>query len=530
MISSSLVIGILSLLLIDLSIQSPITIPLKPGGDLDKVIPDYFDTKRFKNYHKMSPLDKKGVREIDINHEMFSCNIDLKLRWSTMVGSPVFTSPVAFANGKQNEKQIYVSTYYQYVESLSHDGSKSWGWPLSMEDSSFQASPLIYDIDGDGNVDIGVVDKNGNLFWIRTGEFGEYLEDYHITIPKLRVRRDWYEGLDPNVMDSNVRLSMFDRTGNSLRHRDATRPESDLPDPPGFNPGPKTKIDELKAPKRRVSPSARTPKVEGHPSKVSHKAPAGPPALGSASGKSRTASDVGSRRLTAVDEGDNLVDARQHPPGDAAAPELHESDYSNPPDVRPAAQEEQQQEKADAASEEDLGEPLSVDFTEGLSVEDQARFMHGDDDYAVQLRMHHTYTPQEDWTSADATAPDAPDIPREEEEAAGRAAAEEGSEGEDQPLRVEDLTDPEMPMHYGYAARNARRFDYGPNYYAANQMYGGQVSTGNDSKYILVDSHILATPVLSDVNRDGHMEVYYNFLFGGDLLVCTDYFRCVLLL
>lgn len=124
---------------------------------------------------------------------------------------------------------------------------------------------------------------------------------------------------------------------------------------------------------------------------------------------------------------------------------------------------------------------------------------------ACYVRMHHTYAPPEDWTGgesttdADANAPESPDIPREEE-------AEE-----EPPLRVEDLADPEadpeMPMHYGYAARNARRFDYGPNYYAANQMYGGQVNTGNDSKYIQIDSHILATPVLSDINGDGHMEV-----------------------
>ena len=43
------------------------------------------------------------------------------------------------------------------------------------------------------------------------GEFGKYNENYHIQVPRLKVRRDWYKGLDPKFMDEQVRLSMFDR-------------------------------------------------------------------------------------------------------------------------------------------------------------------------------------------------------------------------------------------------------------------------------------------------------------------------------
>jgi hypothetical protein len=35
--------------------SSPITNPLKEGGDVSKVIPEYFDTKKFKPYHNHSP-------------------------------------------------------------------------------------------------------------------------------------------------------------------------------------------------------------------------------------------------------------------------------------------------------------------------------------------------------------------------------------------------------------------------------------------------------------------------------------------
>lgn len=40
---------------------------------------------------------------------------------------------------------------------------------------------------GDGNNDLCVVDKNANIYWIRVGEIGQYLEDYHAQVPKLKV-------------------------------------------------------------------------------------------------------------------------------------------------------------------------------------------------------------------------------------------------------------------------------------------------------------------------------------------------------
>ena len=58
---------------------------------------------------------------------------------------------------------------------------------------------------------------------------------------------------------------------------------------------------------------------------------------------------------------------------------------------------------------------------------------------------------------------------------------------------------------YGYrhppgGARGAHRQDYG----YMNHIYGGSF---NDSEYVMVDAHILASPVLADINGDGDMEV-----------------------
>lgn len=191
-------------------LSSPITNPLRSDEDIGNVLPEYFDSKRTKSFHTFTPNTTITAQEIISNIDALSFS-EFKLRWSTTVGSPVYSSPVIFPSGLEGKKQIYVNTFYQYAELLDGDGYKAWGWPLSFEDSSFQGSPMLYDVDGDGNLDMGLVDKNGNMFWVRIGEFGEYLEDYHIQVPKLRVKRDWAEGLDPQFVDAYVKLSLFDR-------------------------------------------------------------------------------------------------------------------------------------------------------------------------------------------------------------------------------------------------------------------------------------------------------------------------------
>lgn len=192
---------------------SPITNPLKSDADIGTILPDYFDSKRTKQYHTLSPDSNITAQEVT-SRAHYSSDAEFRLRWATSVGSPVYSTPITFPSAADGSKQIFVNTFYQYVELLDKDGFKSWGWPLSFEDSSFQGSPMVYDVDGDGNADIGAVDKNGNMFWVRIGEFGEYLEDYHVQVPKLRVKRDWSEGLDPQFVDSYVKLSMFDRGGS----------------------------------------------------------------------------------------------------------------------------------------------------------------------------------------------------------------------------------------------------------------------------------------------------------------------------
>jgi len=211
---------------------SIVSLPLKESSDISKVIPDYFE-RNAKNvmkrdYYNSTPLHRPDAIVVDLTQ---SCNIGLKLRWLSSVGSSIYSPPVLFSGGKDGKKQIFLSTFYEYIEILGYDGYKPWGWPITFEGSSFQGSPILYDIDGDGTNDIGVVDKNANLYWIRVGEFGQYLDDYHTQVPKLKVRKDWAKNLDPNFMESNIKLSMFehkkrvDEEYTSERDRKRAKPD-----------------------------------------------------------------------------------------------------------------------------------------------------------------------------------------------------------------------------------------------------------------------------------------------------------------
>ena len=188
--------GTLALTTLPLSVKAAVSNPLPSKGDLGNILPEYQDVKETEKKYYEHKIEKHHDAKSILDTETLdnSCNIGVRSKWSSSVGSGIFAAPVSYPSGIDGKKEIFVNTFYQYVEVLGHDGYKPWGFPLSFEDSSFQTSPVLYDVDDDGVNDMGVVDKNANLFWIRLGEFGQYLEDYHVQVPKLKIKRDWADG------------------------------------------------------------------------------------------------------------------------------------------------------------------------------------------------------------------------------------------------------------------------------------------------------------------------------------------------
>ena len=167
---------------------APISNPLPQNGTIDNILPDYIELKtKTKTYHNTTPITLTSANSILLSSKGGSCEINFHLRWSTEVSSSVFSPPVIYPIGSEGKKDIFVATFFEAIEVIGFNGMKPLGWPVHFEGSSFQGSPILYDVDGDGSTDIGAVDNHGNLYWVRLGDYGQYLEDYHTKIPKLKV-------------------------------------------------------------------------------------------------------------------------------------------------------------------------------------------------------------------------------------------------------------------------------------------------------------------------------------------------------
>lgn len=167
---------LLPLLLLLRARSVPRSRPLKADGDVAEVLEEAEPGRQRKNYFNSTPELLHSVPVVRHDPRDPSCNVNFKLKWSTHVGSSVISTPIVYPNtaGNEHKKQIFLNTYFQYIELLDDEGNKPWGWPLNFESSSFASTPLLYDIDGDGTLDVGVVDRDANMYWIQVESLIRY--------------------------------------------------------------------------------------------------------------------------------------------------------------------------------------------------------------------------------------------------------------------------------------------------------------------------------------------------------------------
>ncbi|CAM6082341.1 unnamed protein product [Calypogeia fissa] len=126
------------------------------------------------------------------------CPQNLELRWQSEVGSSIYATPLISDINGDGKLEVVIPTFVHYLEVLEgSDGEKLTGWPVQHQ-STVHASALMYDIDNDGNKEIAVATFNGEVLFYRSGG---YLLPEKLIVPKRKVQKDWYVGLNPDPVD-----------------------------------------------------------------------------------------------------------------------------------------------------------------------------------------------------------------------------------------------------------------------------------------------------------------------------------------
>ncbi|GJP35206.1 hypothetical protein CLOM_g19716 [Closterium sp. NIES-68] len=152
------------------------------------------------------------------------CPVNLELRWQAEVSSSIYSTPVVADINRDGKMEVVVPSFVHYLEVLDgYDGDRLHGWPAFYR-SSTHTSPLLYDINKDGVREIILADYNGEI--ISFTPAGQELTRYKMSVPRLRIRKEWYVGLDPDHVDHahpDIHAAIDDAKNASSQHQ-----ESDL--------------------------------------------------------------------------------------------------------------------------------------------------------------------------------------------------------------------------------------------------------------------------------------------------------------
>lgn len=135
-----------------------------------------------------------------------TCPQDIAIRWHTEMTSGIYATPLITDLFSDGRKDIIVPGFHGnvfVVDGQTGTADQTFESPYHL--STLHVSPLLYDIDFDGVLDIIVPSYDGEIqFFKDTGEEASY----PISVPRLRVRSDWFKGLKPDPTDhSNPDIS-----------------------------------------------------------------------------------------------------------------------------------------------------------------------------------------------------------------------------------------------------------------------------------------------------------------------------------
>jgi hypothetical protein len=135
-----------------------------------------------------------------------ACGLDIALAWTTKLGASVYATPLLVPG-----RAVWASTFVRFAEAVDGvDGHERPGWPYAFASSTFHTSPLSFDVDTDGINEMLLINFEGEVVFL--SERGLPMRGRGFKLPKLRVRKNWYEGLH------DVHTTPFNRVGHGLVH------------------------------------------------------------------------------------------------------------------------------------------------------------------------------------------------------------------------------------------------------------------------------------------------------------------------
>ncbi|KAL1518530.1 hypothetical protein AB1Y20_002819 [Prymnesium parvum] len=118
------------------------------------------------------------------------------LAWSASLAAAAYSapllvpSPFAFPFAST---RAYAATLAPLLEARhGENGSAPAGWPSGVGSGAFHGGPLLFDVDVDGADELLLVSFAGEVVFVRQ-EDGVAVEEAGFRLPKLRVRKRWYE-------------------------------------------------------------------------------------------------------------------------------------------------------------------------------------------------------------------------------------------------------------------------------------------------------------------------------------------------
>uniref|UniRef100_A0A803NAR2 Uncharacterized protein n=1 Tax=Chenopodium quinoa TaxID=63459 RepID=A0A803NAR2_CHEQI len=178
--------------------------------------------------------DSAGYPNLDEDELLNTqCPRNLELRWQAEVSSSIYATPLIADINSDGKLDIVVPSFVHYLEVLEgSDGDKMPGWP-AYHQSTVHASPLLYDIDKDGIREIALATYNGEVLFFRASG---YLMSDKLIVPRRRVPKNWYEGLNPDPVDrshpdvDDQQLIQEAAETNLVSHLNTTKMGSNVPE------------------------------------------------------------------------------------------------------------------------------------------------------------------------------------------------------------------------------------------------------------------------------------------------------------